>query len=319
MEPAKVVSTMVWGDTELGVVFPGASPAKVNVDKPKSNLAARAATKKVPFGSLDPDQMADDALWRRLRDDLQDLCMSSSEDAGDSVLERRIALLSPDIPPEWPMALIKNPAITPASVPPPAPHQVSEHVLQGLPSLGSVLHAQGKCRPCMWVWSESGCAIGASCRYCHICRDRSDKQRCRPCKGKRMHYNKMLDKVLQDLELKAGKSEVPSPALGSEVGAAWLVATPQEKLDKVSPPGLPPPCSRVGSAIGRRPFLSPGYSPGLISKPQTAVDVEPTPNLDHYLLQGLSPDPKDLAGRCRFGGLASWEHSSCAPGAQAFP
>jgi len=39
----------------------------------------------------------------------------------------------------------------------------------GLPSHGSLLHATGECRPCMWFWKSSGCARADECLHCHLC------------------------------------------------------------------------------------------------------------------------------------------------------
>lgn len=39
-----------------------------------------------------------------------------------------------------------------------------------LPSVGSVDHAAGQCRPCAWVHKGPGCCkYGAACGYCHLC------------------------------------------------------------------------------------------------------------------------------------------------------
>lgn len=38
-----------------------------------------------------------------------------------------------------------------------------------LPSVGSVLHAQGCCRPCGWFWKPQGCKNGRECGHCHLC------------------------------------------------------------------------------------------------------------------------------------------------------
>lgn len=42
---------------------------------------------------------------------------------------------------------------------------------------GSVLHADGKCRPCAWFWKPSGCKNGWDCSYCHICSEGELKAR----------------------------------------------------------------------------------------------------------------------------------------------
>mmetsp|Transcript_146385 Transcript_146385/g.272600 ORF Transcript_146385/g.272600 Transcript_146385/m.272600 type:complete len:360 (-) Transcript_146385:198-1277(-) len=54
---------------------------------------------------------------------------------------------------------------------------------QGMPAAvtvlnhGSVLHANGKCRPCAWFWKPSGCKNGWECNYCHVCSEGELKAR----------------------------------------------------------------------------------------------------------------------------------------------
>jgi len=36
-------------------------------------------------------------------------------------------------------------------------------------SLGSALHASGKCSPCAWFWKPNGCQLGSNCNFCHLC------------------------------------------------------------------------------------------------------------------------------------------------------
>lgn len=38
-----------------------------------------------------------------------------------------------------------------------------------LPSVGSALHASGKCQPCAWFHNPRKCSNGARCEYCHLC------------------------------------------------------------------------------------------------------------------------------------------------------
>eukprot|EP00929_Paragymnodinium_shiwhaense_P084088 TRINITY_DN44942_c0_g1_i1.p1 TRINITY_DN44942_c0_g1~~TRINITY_DN44942_c0_g1_i1.p1 ORF type:complete len:586 (+),score=136.70 TRINITY_DN44942_c0_g1_i1:116-1873(+) len=38
-----------------------------------------------------------------------------------------------------------------------------------LPSVGSVLHGTGACRPCAWFFKITGCENGKDCRHCHLC------------------------------------------------------------------------------------------------------------------------------------------------------
>lgn len=37
------------------------------------------------------------------------------------------------------------------------------------PSLGSLLHATGRCSPCAWFWKLEGCQSGPQCGRCHLC------------------------------------------------------------------------------------------------------------------------------------------------------
>lgn len=38
-----------------------------------------------------------------------------------------------------------------------------------LPSVGSVGHSRGLCRPCGFVHHKDGCQMGSSCNFCHLC------------------------------------------------------------------------------------------------------------------------------------------------------
>lgn len=38
-----------------------------------------------------------------------------------------------------------------------------------MPTVGSVQHDTGRCKPCAFVWKEVGCNSGVNCLYCHIC------------------------------------------------------------------------------------------------------------------------------------------------------
>eukprot|EP00929_Paragymnodinium_shiwhaense_P071943 TRINITY_DN36535_c0_g1_i1.p1 TRINITY_DN36535_c0_g1~~TRINITY_DN36535_c0_g1_i1.p1 ORF type:complete len:517 (+),score=64.66 TRINITY_DN36535_c0_g1_i1:202-1752(+) len=43
------------------------------------------------------------------------------------------------------------------------------HSSERLPSLGSVGHASGECRPCAHIWRPQGCNRGEFCKRCHLC------------------------------------------------------------------------------------------------------------------------------------------------------
>jgi len=49
--------------------------------------------------------------------------------------------------------------------------------LESFPSIGSVHHASGTCRPCAWFWKRQGCRNGTECRHCHLCPESELKQR----------------------------------------------------------------------------------------------------------------------------------------------
>ena len=56
-------------------------------------------------------------------------------------------------------------------------HPPTQVVPPPLPSVGSALHADGKCSPCAWFWKPQGCRHGANCGRCHLCPAGEIKQR----------------------------------------------------------------------------------------------------------------------------------------------
>lgn len=59
-------------------------------------------------------------------------------------------------------------------------------------SVGSALHFQGLCRPCVWFWRPETCNKGASCEYCHLCDEdalarKADTQKALKKQKKRMN------------------------------------------------------------------------------------------------------------------------------------
>ena len=36
-------------------------------------------------------------------------------------------------------------------------------------SVGSSLHSEGQCKPCLWFWRPESCRRGAECQHCHLC------------------------------------------------------------------------------------------------------------------------------------------------------
>jgi len=50
-----------------------------------------------------------------------------------------------------------------------AKHQDSEVSTQELPSIGSLGHGSGICKPCGFMHHKRGCAAGLGCSFCHLC------------------------------------------------------------------------------------------------------------------------------------------------------
>ncbi|CAK0830247.1 unnamed protein product, partial [Prorocentrum cordatum] len=44
------------------------------------------------------------------------------------------------------------------------------------PTLGSLTHSLGQCKPCAFVFKEDGCQSGIHCKFCHLC-DQGEKRR----------------------------------------------------------------------------------------------------------------------------------------------
>jgi len=61
----------------------------------------------------------------------------------------------------------------------PQPPQVQQPQLGSpeMPTVGSAGHALKKCRPCVFLWKESGCSNGTACTFCHLCGAGEHKQR----------------------------------------------------------------------------------------------------------------------------------------------
>jgi len=85
--------------------------------------------------------------------------------------------------------------VTPAS---PEPAYVSEHSnvssdpkfkLNEVPSVGSVGHDTGDCRPCAFFLTK-GCENGTKCTFCHLCDSGEKKRR---LKAKKAHFNALKE------------------------------------------------------------------------------------------------------------------------------
>jgi len=52
-----------------------------------------------------------------------------------------------------------------------------------MPTVGSVQHDSGRCKPCAFIWKEVGCNSGVNCLYCHICGPNERRRRKKTTKG----------------------------------------------------------------------------------------------------------------------------------------
>mmetsp|Transcript_101258 Transcript_101258/g.315584 ORF Transcript_101258/g.315584 Transcript_101258/m.315584 type:complete len:238 (+) Transcript_101258:83-796(+) len=82
--------------------------------------------------------------------------------------------------------------------------QPSRKTSLGQHSVGSALHDQGGCRPCLFA--RKGCARGAACKYCHF---HPELKRYHPSKDRRM---RMKRRLLRDQEEDAAAAAASSTA-----------------------------------------------------------------------------------------------------------
>lgn len=67
---------------------------------------------------------------------------------------------------------------------------------QSPPSIGSVLHFEGQCKPCHYANMKKGCQHGENCGFCHYTHDFMKRRR--PCKEQRNHYKQLIAAVDDD-------------------------------------------------------------------------------------------------------------------------
>jgi len=68
--------------------------------------------------------------------------------------------------------------------------QVEDPLLQSeVPSVGSLQHGSGDCKPCAWFWKSQGCQNGRDCMHCHLCPKTEVKAR-----------KKLKTKIRKDME-----------------------------------------------------------------------------------------------------------------------
>merc|ERR1719410_68361 len=68
----------------------------------------------------------------------------------------------------------------------------------GLPSLGSMKHATGQCRPCAFFRTK-GCANGLTCKFCHSCEAGERKKRAKAKReAQQLRQQRKRDRRLQN-------------------------------------------------------------------------------------------------------------------------
>jgi hypothetical protein len=76
------------------------------------------------------------------------------------------------------------------------PYDSGHDDVDGVPSAGSLLHAKGECKPCLYLKTKTGCFNGNSCHFCHYAHTR--KRMPRPCKAKRVQCKQIVN-MLDDV------------------------------------------------------------------------------------------------------------------------
>lgn len=69
--------------------------------------------------------------------------------------------------------------------------ELGREVGASFPTVGSVGHSLGACRPCAFVGTPAGCNLGAHCKFCHVLVHSAADWR-RPCKMKRGRIRQTL-------------------------------------------------------------------------------------------------------------------------------
>mmetsp|Transcript_81450 Transcript_81450/g.225583 ORF Transcript_81450/g.225583 Transcript_81450/m.225583 type:complete len:274 (+) Transcript_81450:33-854(+) len=127
-----------------------------------------------------------------------------------------------------------------------------------IPSIGSIEHRGGKCKPCVWNWRPGGCANGKDCAFCHLCEPRA-----------RRHGNAASAKA-GDGRRSAG------PASGAlDVGASCSETTLSDTSSTLSGINASPSRSSCdsGPRRGGRPQRRPGGAPPAPPSPAPAAEL----------------------------------------------
>lgn len=120
-------------------------------------------------------------------------------------------------------------------------------------SIGSLGHAAGSCKACIFVNSKSGCSNGVSCGFCHFPHKRR-RNKVRPCKGKRERHLKLLARVLAQIDhdpdsFSLDKLKLPPSIVCEESTRAKFIAKVESHLQQVkSARSCPGTQARSGAA-----------------------------------------------------------------------
>lgn len=136
---------------------------------------------------------------------------------------------------EWPLALKEDSTASQATGKSAAmPQPAMDETLCSSPSIGSALHARGKCQECIYAWSAKGCTNGAACTYCHFRHNPATRSKLRPCKAKRVAYRRLIEKLAAEY---GQNLEKPQPNVGPSVFDVVARAAPAlMRSIRVSPP-----------------------------------------------------------------------------------
>lgn len=108
-----------------------------------------------------------------------------------------------------------------------------------LPSVGSVLHASGTCRPCAWFWKPHGCGNGRHCCHCHLCPEGEIKAR----RKAGVVCLKQKEKGCQEEEDSLTCEEIASKAARAQPAAHWTAVGVDPTSIRISAPALHMPCT----------------------------------------------------------------------------
>jgi len=132
-----------------------------------------------------------------------------------------------------------------------------EEEREGQLSVGSALHDQGTCKPCLFRYTSTDCKNGYNCAFCHLSHRRGSRNR--PCKGKRDRYKKLIARQDETVgEADPGVAVAESSGVQEPVCRFWLSGQ----------------CKRGNTCEFRHPAVAP---PGTVGDPRASEERAPYP------------------------------------------